>query len=58
MLDTKLFADKLRYHRKRLGLTQEVVAERIGVSGQAVSKWGLLSGLPDLWNPQSPDRAL
>lgn len=43
MLDTKLFADKLRYHRKRLGLTQEVVAERIGVSGQAVSKWGLLS---------------
>ena len=36
---TKTIADTIRYHRKRLSLTQEQLAERIGVSFQAVSKW-------------------
>ena len=26
-------------HRKRLGMTQDQLAERVGVSAQAVSKW-------------------
>jgi len=32
-------ADNLRYLRSRSGLTQEQVAEYIGVSRQAVAKW-------------------
>lgn len=39
MLDQKSFGDKLCNHRKRLGLTQEEVAEKICVSPQAISKW-------------------
>ena len=39
MLDQKIFGEKLRNHRKNLGLTQEEVADRMGISAQAVSKW-------------------
>ena len=39
MLNQKLFGEKLRNHRKRLGMTQEDVAEKIGISPQAISKW-------------------
>lgn len=39
MLDQKLFGEKLRNHRKRIGMTQEEVAEKIGISPQAISKW-------------------
>lgn len=31
--------DKILYCRKKTGLTQEALAERIGVSRQAISKW-------------------
>ena len=50
MLDQKVFGDKLRNHRKRLGLTQEKVAERVGVSPQAISKWEAGDCLPDCFN--------
>lgn len=50
MLNTKKFGEKLRGHRKKLGLTQEEVADRIGVSGQAVSKWETGECLPDCFN--------
>ncbi|MBE6578698.1 MAG: helix-turn-helix transcriptional regulator [Ruminococcaceae bacterium] len=50
MFDQKEFGAKLRNHRKRLGLTQEEVAERIGVSPQAISKWEAGDCLPDCIN--------
>ncbi|MBO5111165.1 MAG: helix-turn-helix transcriptional regulator [Clostridia bacterium] len=50
MLDQKIFGEKLRNHRKSLGLTQEDVAERMGVSPQAVSKWEAGDCLPDCYN--------
>ena len=53
MLDVKTFGEKLRNHRKNLNLTQEQVAEMIGVSGQAVSKWESGECLPDCFNLKS-----
>ncbi len=53
MLDTKTFGEKLRNHRKKLGLSQENVAEKIGVSAQAVSKWENGECLPDCFNLKS-----
>ncbi len=50
MLDQKIFGEKLRNHRKLLGMTQEEVGERIGVSAQAVSKWEAGDCLPDCFN--------
>lgn len=50
MLDIKAFGEKLKDHRKNMGMTQEEVAEKIGVSGQAVSKWENGECLPDCFN--------
>ena len=33
-------ADRIQQLRKRKGISQEELADRIGVSRQAVSKWG------------------
>ena len=35
--------------RKRSGLSQENVAEKLGVSRQTISKWELDETLPDIW---------
>ena len=43
-------AANLRYLRDRSGLTQEQVAEQIGVSRQAVAKWEKGESLPDILN--------
>ncbi len=40
--------ERIKYHRKRLGLTQEQLAERLGVSPQAVSKWENNLSCPDI----------
>lgn len=40
--------ERIKYHRKRLGLTQEQLAERMGVSAQAVSKWENNLSCPDI----------
>ncbi len=53
MLDMKTFGEKLRNHRKNLGLSQENVAEKIGVTAQAVSKWENGECLPDCFNLKS-----
>lgn len=40
--------DRIKSHRKRLGMTQEQLAERMGVSAQAVSKWENNLSCPDI----------
>ena len=50
MLDQKKFGEKLRNHRKKLGMTQEEAAEKIGISAQAISKWESGDCLPDCFN--------
>jgi two-component system cell cycle response regulator len=50
MFNQEAFGEKLKNHRKLKNLTQEDVAEKIGVSGQAVSKWEKGECLPDCYN--------
>lgn len=50
MLNQKIFGEKLRRHRKHIGMTQEEVASKIGVSAQAISKWEAGECLPDCFN--------
>ena len=40
------FGDKLKQYRLREGLSQEQLAEKIGVSRQAITKWETKRGLP------------
>ena len=40
--------ESIRYHRKKLNLTQAQLAERLNVTPQAVSRWESGTGLPDL----------
>jgi transcriptional regulator with XRE-family HTH domain len=44
------FGDKLKQYRLREGLSQEQLAEKIGVSRQAITKWETKRGLPDVEN--------
>ncbi len=44
------FADKLKELRKTKGMSQELLAEKLYVSRQAVTKWENGSGLPDIEN--------
>lgn len=44
------FAEKLKTLRKQTGLSQEKLAEKMGVSRQAVTKWETDAGLPDIEN--------
>ncbi len=44
----KTLGERIKYHRKRLGLTQEELAQRMGVSAQAVSKWENSLSSPDI----------
>lgn len=47
-MSTYLTADTIRTLREARGLTQRDVAERIGVTDKAVSKWESGRGLPDI----------
>lgn len=44
------FSEKIRDIRKKQGLSQEQLAEKIGVSRQAITKWETGKGLPDMEN--------
>jgi len=50
MFNQKIFGEKLKNYRKAQNVTQEEAAEKIGVSGQAVSKWENGECLPDVYN--------
>jgi len=50
MFDQTTFGEKLKNIRKDRNLTQEEAAAKIGVSGQAVSKWEKGECLPDVYN--------
>ncbi|CAI3253595.1 helix-turn-helix transcriptional regulator [Enterococcus cecorum] len=41
-------ADRIQYLRKQKGLSQEELADKVGVSRQAVSKWESEQSTPDL----------
>lgn len=47
-MEHKTLGERIKYHRKRLGLTQEQLAERMRVSAQAVSKWENNLSCPDI----------
>ena len=42
------FAEKLRESRKKAGLSQEELAEKLNVSRQAITKWETEKGIPDI----------
>ncbi len=43
-----LISDKILYLRKKLGLTQEELAEQLNVSRQSISKWESAHSVPDI----------
>ena len=45
-----IFSEKLQLLRKNKGLTQEELAEKLGVSRQAVAKWEAGQVYPDIFN--------
>lgn len=45
-----IFAEKLKFIRKQAGMSQEQLAEKLGVSRQAVTKWETDAGIPDVEN--------
>ena len=45
-----LFEDQIKHYRKQAGLSQEKMAEKIGVSRQAITKWENGTGTPDISN--------
>jgi len=44
------FAEKIKAARKTSGMSQETLAEKLGVSRQAVTKWETGRGIPDVDN--------
>lgn len=52
------FADNIKRHRKRQGLSQEAVAEALHLSRQAVAKWESGGGVPDTGNALALSRLL
>ena len=45
-----VFPEKLQLLRRSKGLTQEALAERLGVSRQAIAKWESGQSYPDIAN--------
>ncbi len=49
-MDIKLVGNRISQQRKKVGLTQEELADMLGISPQAVSKWENGHNLPDIEN--------
>ena len=47
-MDTYITARTIKKLREEKGITQTVLAEKIGVSSKAISKWETSKGLPDI----------
>lgn len=47
------FAERLKTIRKQTGISQEKLAEKLGVSRQAITKWETEAGIPDIENLMS-----
>jgi len=43
-------AEQIKHYRKQAGLSQEKMAEKVGVSRQAITKWENGTGTPDIVN--------
>lgn len=43
-----MYAEKIQSHRRRLGLSQQALGERLGISSVAVSKWERGQTQPDI----------
>ena len=43
-----IISKKVQEHREKNGLSQEMLAEKLGVSRQSVSKWELAQALPEV----------
>lgn len=56
--ERKSLAEALKEHRLRCGMIQEFVAESLGVSRQAVSKWGKRHFRPQHHESAGPGKAL
>ena len=39
--------EKIYYYRKKAGLSQDALAEKLGVSRQAISKWETAESVPE-----------
>lgn len=48
MIDTNLLGRKIADARRDAGITQTVLAKRVGVTAQAVSKWEQGRSCPDI----------
>ena len=46
--------EQIKHYRKQAGLSQEKMAEKIGVSRQAITKWENGTGTPDIANLHLP----
>lgn len=44
------FAEKIKSMRKQAGMSQEQLAQKLGVSRQAITKWETEAGIPDIEN--------
>ena len=50
--------DKLKEARKKVGISQEQLSEKLGVSRSAVAKWETDNGIPDIDNLKTVSRLL